>query len=254
MPTAKSSSPEEIVVPRVETETIQVTVVGTSPLICARMSQKARQELLLPKGRKNAAERQSTAKHNPVEEFRASPYLLPERYPTRIGLMSTAFKGAMATAALDIPGTKKSQIGRLVYVEGDYTAIHGLPRLFMSITRSADINKTPDVRTRAALPRWAAEVTVKFVKPLLNTQAIVNLLSAAGVTAGVGDWRPEKGKGNYGQFRITNDDDPEFIEIVKEGDRGAQIEAMENPAPYDDESEKLYSWYLTEAPKRGYKE
>lgn len=253
MPAAKKpAASSEIIVPEVQTETIVVSVVGTSPLICARMSEKAKTQLLLPSGRKTAAEKQSAAKHNVIEEFNASPYILPEGSATLIGLMSSAFKAAMGTAALDLPGTKKAQIGRLVYVENDYTPVYGLPKLFMSVVRSADINKTPDVRTRAILPRWAASVQIRFVKPLLNAQGIVNLLSAAGVTAGVGDWRPEKGKGNYGQFRIVNADDPEFIEIVKEGDREAQVTAMEDAIPYDHEVESLLAWYKDEYSRRGF--
>lgn len=248
----KAAEAAEIFVPEIKKESIQVAVVGTSPLICARMSEKSRHEILLPKGRKNAAEKQATAKHNPLEEFRASPYILSEDYPTLIGLMASAFKGAMGTAALDLPGTKKAQIGRLSYVVGDYVSVYGLPKVFMSIVRSADINKTPDVRTRAILPRWAAQITIEYVKPLLNAQAIINLLSAGGVTAGVGDWRPEKGKGSYGQYRVTNVDDPEFVEILKEGDRDAQIEGMENALPYDNESAEMLAWYREEAPKRGF--
>lgn len=252
MPAAKKEATPEIFVPEIKKETIQVRVVGTSPLICARMSQKSRQEILMPAGRKNAAAKQASLKHNPLQEFRSSPYILPEGSPTYIGLMSSAFKGAMGTAALDLPGTKKAQIGRLVYVEGDYVSIYGVPKVFMSIVRSADINKTPDVRTRAIVPLWAAEVTMTFVKPLLNAQAIINLLSAGGVTAGVGDWRPEKGKGSFGQFRICNETDTEYQEIVKNGDRSVQLAAMEDAEPYDHESEELLSWFKDEAPKRGF--
>lgn len=247
--TARSVEPTIEIEP-VKQRTIEIAVVGTRPLICNRMSEKARRELLMPAGRKTAADKLANLKHNPVEEFRASPYILPDG-PTAIGLMSTAFKGAMMTAALDLPGAKKTQIGRLVFVEDDYVPVYGEPQLFMSITRSADMNRTPDVRTRAILPRWAALLRVTFVVPLINEKSVVNLLVAGGVTAGVGDFRTEKGHGNYGQFRVTDQTDAEFVEIAGNGGRNVQEASLDNPQCYDSETAELLSWFVTEADRRG---
>jgi len=249
---ARSDSSATLVIESVKTERHLLTILGTRPLICARMSQKARNELLLPAGRKTAADKQSSLKHNPVEEFQASPYLLSDSSePTLIALMSSAFKGAMMTAAVDLPGTKRAQIGRLVFVENDYVPVYGEPQLFMSVTRSADINRTPDIRTRAIIPEWACQISVSFVSPMLNLQGIVNLLSAGGVTAGVGDWRPEKGKGTYGQFEVVNATDPRFTRIQATWGRAAQEKAIANPEPYDSESAEMLNWFGVEARKRG---
>jgi len=229
-------------------------VVGTTGIVLNRMSQKAQHELLMPKGRKNAVERATSLKHIPLDEYRASPYTLKDpSEPTFLAHRATAFKGALRTAALDMPGMKKAQIGRLTYVEGEYVGIYGLPKLFMSVTRSADMNRTPDIRTRAIVPAWAAVVHVTFVQPLIRAQAVANLLAAAGITCGVGDWRPEKGSGNYGQFRLADADDPEFLQIVAEGGREAQIAAIEHPVCYDDETTELLSWFDDERAKRALK-
>lgn len=249
MATAKETT---IQVPEIQTNRIRVGIVGTSPLILNRMSQKARQELLLPNGRKTAAERASSLKHSPLDEYRASPYTLAqEDAPAYLAVMASAFKKLMMTAALDLPGTRKAQIGRLVYVEDEYVPVFGVPELYMSIVRSADINHTPDVRTRAIVPLWAATITVRFVVPLLTEQAIVNLLAAGGVTAGIGDFRPEKGAGNYGQFRLSSPDDEEHAAIVAHGGRAAQIAAMESPECYDSETAELLSWFDEEVTRRG---
>ncbi|MDP3983635.1 MAG: hypothetical protein Q8Q52_01340, partial [Acidimicrobiia bacterium] len=99
----------EVAVGKVQKEAVRVAVVGTSPLICNRMSEKARRELLLPAGRKNAAEKAARAKHVPVEEYQASPYRIDEEAaPTLLALVASSFKGAMRTAALDLPGTSKA--------------------------------------------------------------------------------------------------------------------------------------------------
>jgi hypothetical protein len=213
------------------------------------MSEKAKHELLMPKGKKTATEKALSLKHMPIDEYRASAYTLKDG-PALLALMSTAFKGALRSAALDMPGAKKAQIGRLTYIEGDYVGIFGVPKLFMAIVRSADMNRTPDVRTRAIVPAWACSLRVTFVQPLIRAQAVANLLAAAGITIGVGDGRPEKGAMSYGQFRIADRDDPEFKRILKDGGRKAQQAGLDNPEPYDEETRELLTWFDDERAKR----
>jgi hypothetical protein len=229
-------------------------VVGTTPLILNRMSEKVMRELLLPKGKKTAAEKASSMKHDPMAEFLASPYIDPdESAPTLLQHLSSAFKGALKSAAVDLPGANKSQIGRLTWVNGERVGIFGIPQMFMSVTRSADINKTPDVRTRAIVPEWACRVSVSFVQPMLREQAVANLLASAGITQGVGDWRPGKGSGTYGQFVLVSQDDARFMHLTKHAGRDAQKAAMESPAFYDRETEELYEWFQVESRRRGFK-
>lgn len=243
---------ETISVMEVKKERVAFVLVGESPLICNTMSEKARQELLAPRARKNAAEKRSTAKHDVFAEYRNSVYQPNNaEAPTAIALLATAFKGALRNAALDLPGAKKSEIGRLTYVRGDYVPIYGVPKLLMSITRSADMNHTPDVRTRAILPKWAAIVEVEFVSPLLRAEVVGRLMAAAGMTQGVGDWRPEKGNGGYGRFRLTVPEDPEAQDIFATGGKEAQLAALAEPEAYDNETEKLLRWYEVETNRTG---
>jgi hypothetical protein len=226
-------------------------VRGLTPFIFNAMSEKAKHELLYPKGKKTTADKAQSFKHNPLEEFRGSVYRTRDnKASTRLIFPATAFKKAMGTAALDIPGAKKAQIGRLVWVRGDMVEIYGIPRLHMSVVRSADMNRTPDIRTRAILTEWACKITVQFVKPAINEQSISNLLAAAGVTVGVGDFRQEKGAGNYGQFALVPDKDADFARIVKTGGLKQQDAALESPEMYDIETEQLYAWFNAEILRR----
>jgi len=251
---AKKDDGNEVFITKVDQGVADFCIVGTAPLICNRMSSKVMQELLLPRGRKTAAEKAGSLKHEPLIEYRNSPYTsLDDTNPTRIQLLASMFKGAMKTAALDIPGAKKAQIGRLTYVESDRVNVYGVPQIFMSVTRSADMNRTPDVRTRAILPEWALRISIRFAQPIIKLQSVANLLAAGGITSGVGDWRVEKGSGGYGTYRIVSDDDPDFVRIVATGGRQAQDEALATPTAYDDETEELLSWYDVEAKRRGFK-
>lgn len=240
------------------TQILQVThgsfeacILGTSPYIHNRTSEKARRELLLPRGPKTPTEKATTLKHQPVEEYRASPYLLSDPHAaTLLAIRGAAFKGALRNAALDLPGTKKAQIGRLVRVVEELIEVYGIPFLKMDVVRSADMNRTPDIRTRAAMKEWACRITVRFVKPLITAQAVANLLAAGGLIDGVGDGRSEKGALNFGEFRICDKSDPDFKRIVRAGGRAAQREALDHPVPYDDESAELLTWFDQELDRR----
>lgn len=248
-----ATSPEQEItdILKVTTGTFECCIVGTSPLILNRMSEKSWRQLLMPSPKKNAVEKMTTLKHNPIEEYRASVYAVKDdSAPTYLAHLTTAFKGALRSAALDMPGAKKSQIGRLTYIAGELVGIYGVPKLFMAIVRSADMAKTPDVRTRAIVPAWACRISVTYVQPLIRAQAIGNLLAAAGLTIGIGDGRPEKGAMSYGQFRLTDEKDPEYLSILTSGGRAVQMEAIENPVPYDDETASILSWYHDELSRR----
>jgi hypothetical protein len=239
------------------TEVLRVTegrldafIVGDG-LINNRMSNKGQHELLYPGGG-----RREGLKHEPLLEFRGSPYTFTDpTAPTFIAHKATAFKAAMTNAALDIPGMKKSQIGRLVWVVGDLIPIYGLPQMLMAGVIQAGPSRTPDIRTRAILPEWACRIQITFAEQLIKPQAIVNLLATAGLTQGIGDWRPQKGSGNFGRFRLTDANDPDYKRIVKTGGRKAQIAAMEAdpPACYDTETAELYGWFVEERKRRALK-
>ena len=244
----------EISVMEVSRGQIDFLILGRSPMISNAMSAKAAQQLLLPPQKKNAAEKASSLKHDPMDEFRRSLYRArSDDAPTRILVKSTAFKAALISAGIDIPGATKSQMGRLTYVVGDYVSVYGIPQLMMSVVRSADINKTPDVRTRAILPEWACQLSVVFTKPLIKETAVANLLAAAGMTQGIGDWRVQKGSGNYGQFELAGTDNADWQRIVATGGREAQDAAIANPETYDSETDELLAWFESETKRRGLK-
>lgn len=252
---AKSAKQEtSIDIIKIQNDTIKFCVLGSTPLILNRMSEKVMRELLMPKGKKTSAEKSSSLKHNPMQEFRDSPYIDEnDDAPTYLQHLASAFKGAIKSAALDLPGASKSQIGRLTWVNGERISIYGIPQIFCSVTRSADINRTPDVRTRSIVPKWAAYVSVSFVTPLLREQGVANLMASAGITQGVGDWRPGKGSGTYGQFELVSEDNKEFKHLLKNGGRKVQMAAMQSPDPYDRETEELLEWFREESKVRGFK-
>lgn len=230
---------------------VTLRLIGTTPLYFNAMSAKAKRTLLIGGGRKTAAEKKEL-KHNPLQEFRDSIYRLPDG-PTLLGFPAPGIKGAMATAALETPGITKTSVQRLIFLPQEKVSIWGKPYLKMDVVRSADIAKTPDIRTRAFLPRWCAEVDIAFVTPTLSTYAVVSLLQNAGVIVGIGDFRQEKGRGSYGTFAVAGDDlgdwQEVWDEVTAEG-RDVQTAAMEDPEVADDDTAELMAMFEEEVTKR----
>jgi hypothetical protein len=251
---AKIDELEQVQIVELTRAKIVYHIVGETPLLMNSMSVKAQRELLLPRGRKTAAEKQGSLKHDPLQEYRDSIYRARKGSDTVLALLNTQFKAALCTAALDVPGAKKAQIGRLTSIEGgEKLALYGIPQIMCSVVRSADINKTPDIRTRCIVPRWACKVEVTYTIPVLNATVISSLFATAGYTMGVGDWRPQKGSGTFGRWRIVEPTDKEYLDIIKHGGAAAQQAALDDPESYDDETDELLSWYDVEVRRRGIK-
>ncbi len=246
---------KEIQVLQVERSRVTICVLGLEPLLFNSMNAKARRELLLPSLKKNKTEKATTLKHDPYEEFRNSVYSTKnQKAPTLLTIPATAFKSALRSAAVDIPGdATKASVGRLTFVEGYAVPVWGIPCLRMDAVRMADMARTPDIRTRACLERWACIVSITFISPILTKEVVTNLFAGAGLTQGVGDFRNEKGKGNCGTFELVDEDDPRFVEIIKSGGREAQIAAMKDPAPHDGETADLLTWFDSEAKRREFR-
>jgi hypothetical protein len=247
----KQETETTISVLKIDHASIDVYVVGVSPLRMNRLSEKAKHELLYPSKKKNQTEKDTILKHDPMAEFLASPHRIPDpNAETLLALPATAFKKALSTAALDLPGTKKAQIARLTYVDNEFVPIYGVPLMLCTNVRMADMAHTPDIRFICALKEWAAKFTVNFVQPNLTPEGIMNLVSASGVYVGVGDGRPEKGKLSCGRFRICSPTDKDFLRICKYGGRKIQEAGMKTPSYYDQESEELYTWWTEERKRR----
>lgn len=251
MATAKkgTASPEISIEP-LRRGSATLRIVGQTPLFQNRMSNKAMQTLLTGGQKKGKADR-AKIKHDPLEEYRNSAEVMPGG-PTALGLRVTAVKAAMATAALETPGLTKTSAQRLLFMPGDFVPLYGTPQLRLDVVRSADINRTPDIRSRAYLPRWGAEIEVQYITPQLSLTSVVTLLCNAGILVGVGDYRQEKGKGAFGSFRVLGegDDDDEWNDLVENHGRAAQTIALDDPEYANKDTVDLMDYFHAEVARR----
>ena len=246
----KVSETTEITIPPLMRGITRLRIIGTTPLFQNRMTAKVKMGLLVGTKKKTAAERVSI-KHHPLEEYRDSAEQI-ESGPTALGLRVVALKAAMCTSAIETPGVTKTSAQRLLFMPGELAPLYGIPKLRMDVVRSADIARTPDIRSRCYLEKWGAEIEVHHILPQLPVTSVFTLACNAGVLIGVGDYRQEKGKGSFGTFRVITPDQPddEWDELVSYHDRSAQIAALDRPEYADKDTADLMAFYQTEVRRR----
>lgn len=223
--------------------TLVVPIIGTMPLVYNRMSEKAKQTLLMPSRLNRKDKSEEGVKHDPYREFCDSFYIAKEG-PTLFKIPASAFKNALETAALDTEGVAKSEVGRCISMGWEDLPVWGETKLFMTGVRQAGMNRTPDIRTRGILTQWVTCVTLKYIEEKFTAATIFALIARAGMMSGVGDFRQEKGAGSFGTFEICEESNPRYLEIVEKFGRQHQTERLADPAFFDDESASLYNWWV----------
>ena len=233
---------------------ITLRLIGTTPFYYNSMSVKAKRDLLIGSAPKTTAEKREI-KHNPEEEFRDSVFK-KSHGKTHLYFPPAAIKQAMATAAIETKGVAKTNVQRLIFLPELETEIYGRPYLKIDTVRMANINKTPDMRTRAYLPEWCAEINISFVQPTLSAVDVYTLLQNAGSIVGLGDFRQEKGRGAYGCFTVTGEGMPNWKDHKEDWDRItqdgmiAQQHALANPEYADEMTEELMGYLNEERARR----
>jgi len=191
----RTTTPEaQIVLPPLNLQTVEIKVVGDSPLIMHKWSEKAKKEML-DKQMKKA--KQGKEAKNPHQDYLDSLYTLPDGgycFP------AVAFKSAAVSACRNVD--MKMTIARgAFHVIGEMVKIEGEPRMREDMVRVG--MGTADLRYRGEFPEWSAVLTVRYNANMISVEQIANLFNVAGFAVGVGEWRPEK-TGSYGMFHVAD--------------------------------------------------
>jgi len=193
--TQAGSGPVGIVLPAMNLQTIKMTVIGDSPLICHAWSSKAKKQML-DKQMKKAVEKK--AAKNPEQDYEESLY----KHPTGgFGFPSVGFKSAMVSACRFAEGVKMTELRGALHVVGDMVKIEGEPQPREDMVRVG--MGVADIRYRGEFRKWKAVLTIQFNASIISAEQIANLLNVAGFGVGVGEWRPER-NGSFGRFHVAS--------------------------------------------------
>jgi len=220
----------KVEIPAPNIKTMKVEIIGTSPIIYHKWTQKAK-EMILKKQMKDPEANKRTPR-DPEGEFRASFYYDKDE---ELAFPSGNIKQAMVGAVRNLEGVTMTLIRGAVFTLGDEEGLIKLLykrkpiklskklKMYNGESKSDIIIGTDpafpgiveiredmvrvmgggaDVRFRGQVKDWTMEFLVRFNADVLSASQVLNLLQTAGFSCGLGEWRPEK-NGDYGTFEIA---------------------------------------------------
>lgn len=206
MPAATTAAP--IVLPKLDIEVVSIKLVGDSPLVTHKWSEKAKRQMLEKQTKKANKGREAK---DPEQDYFDSIYwlnkegdLVPEvkkgkHNGLRCGFPTIAFKAAAVTACTSVAGVTKVAARQAFHVEGEYAVIDGEPKMREDMVRVG--MGTADIRYRGEFHPWSTRLNVRINPTVMSVEQVVNLFNLAGFAVGVGEARPEK-DGAWGMFHV----------------------------------------------------
>ena len=208
----RSTKDATVTIPAINIQYATIRVVGDSPLIVHKWSEKAKKEIL-----DNQMKKAKTKGHDakdPVRDFIESLYWIdgePEdktengfaraiENGARFGFPSVAFKASAVSAGYRSGVTRdKVSMNAAFHIDGELVEIKGIPEMREDMVRIG--MGTADIRYRGMFSEWSATIQVKYNASAISLEQLVNLINLGGFACGLGEWRPEKG-GQFGMFHV----------------------------------------------------
>ena len=192
-----------IELPKLNIRTVEITLIGDSPLISHAWSKKAKEEMLAKQMKKAKAGKEAK---DPEKDFQESLYHLEGG---GYGFPAVAFKAAAVTACTSISSITKVSARQAFHVEGDMVRIHGSePKKREDMVRIG--MGTADIRYRGEFWPWWVVVEIRHNANVLSAEQITNMMNTAGFGVGVGEWRPER-DGQFGCFHVATAEDMKAV-------------------------------------------
>jgi hypothetical protein len=181
---------------------VVVPIVGISPLVVHKWSVKAMREIA-----DKQAGKAKNKKHDiriPEEDYEYAKHKSPQGWE---GFPAAGFKAAMIRGAKMIGMVMKdTQTAFFIKADDEETQlikINGTPRMRTDMVRVG--MGSADIRYRPEYPEWSANLTIEFNSGVVSLDQIYQLVKAAGYGCGIGEMRPEKGKFNFGRFKLAEE-------------------------------------------------
>lgn len=189
---------------RIAEETLHVPILGVSPLIVHRFSEKEKRKIL-DKTQGRSAPKEAK---NPKAEYEAAFYRLDE--DDGYGMPADAFKKATVGAARFYgKAVTMTALKQFIFIRGErgsdgraLVRIHGEPQMREDVIRVS--GGGADLRYRPEFREWTATLVVTYFTNVIKRDSVLSLIDAGGLAVGVGEWRPEK-SGTFGTYRIDPD-------------------------------------------------
>lgn len=190
-----------------------VTILGVTPLIVHRFSEKAKKQIEDKQQKKAKGARGA---RDPHAEYLASLYPMPG-YESRIGEKDCEYgvpavwiKLAAVSACRFIEGLKMTLARGAFHVLGDDGGLLRLTHDGIRMREDAVTigMGTRDMRYRAEFKNWSVKARIRYDAAVITPAQIINLIQHAGFSGGLGEMRPsQKASDQYGMFEVLTEGD-----------------------------------------------
>lgn len=207
----KKEEQVKVEIPELEIKRTQITIVGDTPLIVKRFSQKAKEEIAEKQQKKAKKVKEG---ENIWETFIDSLHWLtpkPKEYTekafneamkkgAKFGFPATGIKQCIASGAY-----RKKFVKDKVSMYGAFHIAEELCEIKGTLTMSEDYARNPMtggavVCTRPKFTDWSITFTLVY-DSTFSINELVNFINIGGFGVGIGCWRVEKA-GMYGMFHV----------------------------------------------------
>lgn len=189
----------QIVIPEMNLIRTKITLVGDSPLVMHKWSEKARGMML---SKQTGEARQAREKKDPKQDYEDAIYYIRKAEkgkPAIYGFPAIAFKSAAVDACSHVAGITKVLARGAFHIPCELVTIEGTPEMVEHMVRVG--MGTADIRFRPMFREWRTTFEIVINERVLTVAQIVNLFNTAGFAIGVGEHRPEK-NGSWGMFSV----------------------------------------------------
>jgi len=182
-----------IKLPKMNIQTLVLTLVGDSALISHAWSERVKKAML---DKQLGVPDVGREKKDPQRDYEESLYKLPNG---KNGFPAVAFKNAAVNACRFVQGVKMTEARGAFHIVGDMVEIMGEPSMREDMVKVG--MGLPDIRYRAEFKKWKARIKIRYNANAVSQEQVVNLFNVSGFGIGVGDWRPER-DGSFGMYHV----------------------------------------------------
>lgn len=197
----KKSKKVAITIKPIEVKTMDLKLVGTTPMLQEKMSEKIREQL------KNLVTGKGKEKNKNRDLELEVKEKIHKDSRGNIGFPASGFKKAMVEAAPYLDGMDKKKAKGSFFIignlEGDLVGIkYKKQTINKAVGRDSGINRAPREIWRPEFKDWNCILNIKYNSMQITPEAIVELAKLAGFHIGVGSWNPQHG-GSFGTFTVA---------------------------------------------------
>jgi len=199
MTAAPPESSKTIQIPAFRRAFIEARIVGATPLISHRYSERAMKEMQDAQG---GAAKTKKAPRVPEQDFQEAQYRLDDG---RHAFPAIGIKKAMVLAGQRFGAEKGTELYGAFTIPGEFLPLEiaAEPRMRSDRVVLSGASRTASIAYRPEYWPWAIVVPISFNATFISLDQIINLLTMAGQSVGIGDWRVDK-KGNFGTWDVAD--------------------------------------------------